>query len=95
MHEGKASFFSSIKKDRVLRGVMTDESMREKYKKDKERQRAKEVEFEIHSASGLSSPDDAKDKKKGGGGAKEKDDDKWMGECATPTSWSPFLFSTY
>jgi len=71
MSEGKASFFSK-NKDKVVRRVKTEEGARERNKKYSE-QREKEVEFDFHSASGLSSPDTSpKDGKKA--------DEKWMGE---------------
>ncbi|ORX38018.1 hypothetical protein BD324DRAFT_608403 [Kockovaella imperatae] len=84
VNEGKASFFSNIKnRDRSLKASKMDEAMRDKYKRDPERQRAKEVDFEIQSASGLSSPDDAKEvvikpSKGVSGRVRDPDDDKWM-----------------
>ena len=87
IYEGKVSFFASIKnKERAIRRVKTDESTRDKFKRDKERQKEREFEFELQSASGLSSPDDPKDKREKRKANKE--DEKWMGEFISQTSRS-------
>lgn len=70
--EGKASFF----KDRMVRRVKTEEGQRERAKV----QRGQEVDFELASASGLSSPGSSPDD------VEKKDEDKWMGETALEAS---------
>lgn len=69
MVEGKANFFSK-NKDRVVRRVKTEEGQRDRTKI----QRGQEVDFELASASGLSSPGSSPED------GERKNDDKWMGE---------------
>ena len=78
--DGKASFFSK-NKDRVVRRVKTDEGHREKVR----RQREAEVEFELHSASGISSPDDTSPKVISGNVKSKKAEEKWMGRSRLPS----------
>jgi hypothetical protein len=70
-----SSFFS---KARVARRVKTNEDNRGKARKEMEKDH--EVEFEIHSASGVSSGGNSpNDKDHPGRGQKGKDEEKWMG----------------
>ena len=61
--EGKASFFS--KREKIPRRVRTDAKV----------QKAREIDFELQSASGVSSPEHSS------GDYVKNDEDKWMGEC--------------
>jgi hypothetical protein len=69
--EGKPNFFSK-NKDRVVRRVKTEEGQRERAKI----QRGQEVDFELASASGLSSSSPDTSPRDG----ERKGDDRWMGE---------------
>lgn len=76
--DGKASFFS---KNRVARRVKTNEDNRGRARRDREQ----EVEFEIHSASGISSGGNSPNDREGLVGAKrDKGDEKWMGQLSLP-----------
>jgi len=78
--ENKASFFS---KPRIARRVKTNEDNRGKARKDREKERAREheVDFEIHSASGVSSGGTSPNDKDGLRPVKKVDEEeKWMGE---------------
>lgn len=68
IHEGKANFFSN----KVIRRVKTDEDSRETAKRH--RQREMEVDYELHSASGISSGDNSPNDLR----ATRRDEDKWM-----------------
>jgi hypothetical protein len=77
--ENKASFFS---KPRIARRVKTNEDNRGKARKDREKERVKEheVDFEIHSASGVSSGGTSPNDKDGVRPVKKVDEEeKWMG----------------
>lgn len=74
--DGKASFFS---KNRVARRVKTNEDNRGRFRKDREQ----EVEFELHSASGISSGGNSPNERDGmGRGKLNKEDEKWMGKLS-------------
>jgi hypothetical protein len=67
MSDGKASFFTK-KKEKTVRRVKTDGN-------DRKKQKEHEVDFEIHSASGLSSDGSPRDASRGS----RPDEEKWMG----------------
>ena len=79
LSEGKASFFNKSK-ERVVRRAKsrTEDGSTDKVKI----QKPHEIDFELHSASGISSPDSSPRD-----GVK-KDNEKWMGECIVYTSSS-------
>lgn len=72
VHDGKASFFS---KNRVARRVKTSEDNRGRARREREH----EVEFELHSASGISSGGNSPNERDGVP-KRSKDDEKWMGK---------------
>lgn len=74
MTDGKASFFS---KNRVARRVKTNEDNRSRARREREQ----EVDFELHSASGISSGGNSPSERDGLVKPKsKKDDEKWMGK---------------
>ena len=72
IQEGKANFFSN----KVIRRVKTDEDSRETAKRH--RQRETEVDYELHSASGVSSGDNSPNDAR----VVRNDEDKWMGKSS-------------
>ena len=69
--QGRAGFFSKSK-EKVIRRVKTSEGQRERARREKEHH----VEFELHSASGVSSGNNSPEEL----GRWVKPDEKWMGE---------------
>jgi len=69
--EGRPSLFSKTR-ERTIRRVKTEEEQRARARKEREH----EVDFELHSASGLSSGNNSPEEV----GRKLKSDEKWMGE---------------
>jgi hypothetical protein len=74
MTDGKASFFS---KNRVARRVKTNEDNRGRARREREQ----EVDFELHSASGISSGGNSPSERDGLAKPKKRNEgEKWMGE---------------